>query len=823
MILILFVLSYVCRYYTTDDIEEGARRTRREYRCASSKWTEIRSPEKEVYRFIVIQPSFLSKYDEGLCKEVYSGKLPWKFRGPYADQLSMRSFFKSISEEFIQKTEKPILDNTSGGAPVLDYLVHDYEQNHGGFAYPALEFIRGLRNCRATSNATLDSFHVMEVTLGESSDRDIVKAIQFFDEKLSGDQNNFPSRVVSVDLQSILITADDMKKLPSLKGGRQPEMTYVSSPSELTKSKMFPAKLILGGKNWALCVRTNIGTVRNPDGSVGYYICNKPVQPQLVTFLRTIPIAVGFGIERHLNDMESLIQTLGAPGFKFVNHWIDISSVAVVAGFHSKELTMFNINFQILGGILCKNNLNADGLWSLAWNELPDEFKLCAVANVRSICVSYIVLLSSLLRNLFPDPEICCLLTGRPQLQVVEWFAKFIAGILDQLVVDMAEYSSARTREELVLCLKQAGQVNTEVSSSEVTDIEIEIHAEASFEAFFEEDQPPNKIAKLAKIIPFWPTVVFGSSCFLHSTRKFACEQARVLSQLDVPGVLNIWQCVDLSDKNISNLLYGQEITDDKPMNGTESGCLAPDPYLKYPVANIDPNTVLNSQITQIAKAQQRSARLILLEWTRLNDPKYTELLLLRASEFGGPDRKARFWFGKLSKYEEMRMSYFYVTGVKPSVSCGWAEKRLEDHLLKNQRETGSQIAMLESQLANAKKRQADLSNLEAAGSGAKRVRLQEVVACKATAGCQLTEAQRERRRRRNQARRKKRGASKCGNRQNSDDVDAPASPMGSSSSGVNAADVAVTLDVHGSLSNDFRSDVYGRVVTDFANAYPAF
>ena len=238
---------------------------------------------------------------------------------------------------------------------------------------------------------------------------------------------------------------------------------------------------------------------------------------------------------------------------------------------------------------------------------------------------------------------------------MVSWFAEFVAALLKGLEIHRDSYEDAKTREEVVLSLRTCEPIYQDVTTE--ADVELILNVSSDSLTTMSEKQkktPPDHLKQFCKIIPYWPSVMFGSSRFLHSTRLYVFYQSEVLKELDLPGVVNIWK-KPVSDDLKADIMYGQVLKVEKPMDGTDAQFLTADPELKYPVVEINPEAILNSELSKLAKEQNRSARYILKEWTRLNNPSAIQTLLFRASESGGSKREERFWFPKLSRYEEMR------------------------------------------------------------------------------------------------------------------------------------------------------------------------
>ena len=768
---------FVFRFLSSDDLVSFGEHMRNRERQKPLQ-ANLDYCEDEHYRFITLWNHHLDKDDPALVQEMYGVSDLCKFK---SDRAAMEASLNWLTKTKLVSTQRfNIRDKLTGKTPTLDMLISDFHQNNGGFSYPPLKHLEDLQGLRTISSSTASSGHkIMEITIGKSTDNEVTEAITFFNRNYEIDQHDCPTKVISFDVESIHVATSDIRTLPPVHLS-----TTVDQPNPGVSAKMFPAKLILGGKDWTLSIRSDIDT-KLPKGSgtsqtktklkpkISYTINMTPVQPILVEFLESIPTATGCAVEHDVVDMEELIRKLGAPKFKFKNGWLDTGVLAVTAGFHSRRRTMFNLNLQVLGGILSKNNSRADGMWSLPLCELPAAFQAYLMGDTRSGYNIYTVLFSSLLRNLFPDPQICCSITQCSQFVFTEWFAAFLIGTLKNLEVGQVPYAEAVTREDLVLSLrirepkKEAvaryiDPLASDCESEESDDMFAVLSESPVYKPGDLRPHPPERIVTLSKLIPKWPSMVFGSARFLHSVRWFCLGQLDILKDFEVLGVENIWKDQFIDEQLIREATYGQELACFYPQEGSDLHALAPDPNLSCPVARINPDHILNSNLSKIAKKQDRSPRLILNESLRLGTPDGYITLLRRASEVGGPNRENRYWFSCLSKYEEVRTSYMYLTGLEPPVVCDWAEERINKYARKAVSNATHVLQQKESELVAAQKRMHAVLSLQDNGPECKRIRLETKLPPEVPVR-QVTDAQRQRRKRKRvKAKLKKAAAYDC-------------------------------------------------------------
>ena len=753
------IYSYLCfRYITSDNLVSFGEHIRNNERSKQLKSSEDKC-EEDYHRFITLWSHHLDKNNPGLVKEMYGVSSISQFN---TDEDMLKSALKVLSEKSMIATRTfHARDKITGKAPLLDMLVSDYNQSKGGFAYPSLDYLEDLQCLRTMSDASLRSGHNnVEITIGRSSKEEIKYALNFFKVNYEADQQQCTTNVVACAVHYIRLATEDITDWPPVNGSKT-----VNQPEGNAPSTKFPAKLILGGKNWSLSLRSDILTElpeaarmskSKASSNIAYTINMTPIQPDLLRFLENLPVVTGSNVRGSVDDMEKLIRGLGVPEFTFKNGWIDIMAIAAAAGFHSSDISMFNLNYQILGGLLGKSNQLADGKWSIHFHDLPKVFQYYLIGNVRSCYNMYTILLAATLRNFFPDPQICCTLTECSQFRFTQWFSEFMLGVLKMLEVCPIAYKNAKTREDLVCSLRTQEPIKKKnlyyvdpLASDSDLDVSLEMLTELSEEPSSVPGSlhpvPPERVVAMSKLIPKWPSIVFGSARFLHSTRWFCLGQMMILNDFELPGVVNIWQDQYLDENLLMEATYGQELKTFYPKDGSDVPGLVADRNLPYPVINIDCNHILNSVLTKLGKEQDRSPRMILNESLRLGDPEGYVVLIKRASEFGGIERTDRFWFSSLSKYEEIRTSYFYITGTECSITCDWAERKIKKYALDAAEQAAKECKDRELELEIAKQRMCAIEGLQLKGPECKRVRLNSALP-PVVLKKQLTDAQRQRR-----------------------------------------------------------------------------
>ena len=117
------------------------------------------------------------------------------------------------------------------------------------------------------------------------------------------------------------------------------------------------------------------------------------------------------------------------------------------------------------------------------------------------------------MRNLFPDPEICCNILEIDQREWTDFIITFIVRHLSETNVNPHVKASATTRVDLFLSLRE--YENTPEGRQMCGN-------------------PPDHIVKFAKLIPDWPTVVHGGPRYLHIVRQFFISQYETMKKMDM-------------------------------------------------------------------------------------------------------------------------------------------------------------------------------------------------------------------------------------------------------------------------------------------------
>ena len=446
---------------------------------------------------------------------------------PRREQPKDLSRNQDYMSKFLEKNDKWCLPVIKGvdftkvipnGIPLLDVLYTDILRSDHGYKLPPISHVKTMMDNRSIDLPSLflaGNVTVKEIDLVRSSSEERREFIQWMNKFHLDNQRDFPSGMLSVDVEDFVIPSEAIFKLKKAIHNQSGE----GVPSKLTpygaKDTIgVPARIIVGdGIQW-------FGSIRfpwngDPHNKKSIIMDSTPITEdnELLRHLFSYTW-VGQGIQNDRNnlmDFFSIIYGLNMGMPKVV----ELDALALAAGWRLDYSNMFVMNLVCCGGLLNKHVSRADNLWYKPYLDLPECLQAYIIGDVRCGYICHVVLSSLLIRDLFPDIDVVCSSLELLPEQWIGYFNTILVNVLAEKSIYQEAKKKAETRKDMLLSLREYdNNCSPRVIKKEV-DARLEI---------------------FAKLLPVWPTVPYGGARSLHQVVNwFSDVQGPVLKELAVP------------------------------------------------------------------------------------------------------------------------------------------------------------------------------------------------------------------------------------------------------------------------------------------------
>ena len=547
-------------------------------------------------------------------------------------------------------------------APLIRYLSLDVHEAEG-YKTPTAPHINMLMSKAGLDMNSHRSMDMREITIGESSEKSLRAFAEWVYANYHEDCEKFPSYVLSVDVEDIKIRNTDYKRLIDAhkefreKGwkGKKEMSIFLDVPSYYAKNcHQLPARIILGnGITW-------FGSIRFPwymEESLDkpHYKCN--IVEIDNTDWEIIALSVGAWTGQNIivdrNSVQDELYNLYGLTVKLPPA-LEIDALSVLAGWNFPKSDMFTTNLICNGGLLNKVVSYGDARWCLRLSELPESLLIYLIGDVRYGYITHQVLLNIIIRDLFPDPEICCATLEINQKQWIQYISLLLIDHLTETAVHSNEKTKAVTRKDLLFTLREF----TESSGGRNMM-----------------SKPPESLRELAKLLPPWPTIVHGGPRYLHIVRQHFCIQYEVLKKLEFGHPL----LKPVLDKEVDQKFMLKvnfqrpPLTNISNLPGTDGYGLVCWPPYKDTVFKITIFDLTTETLFKEANRINRPVQDGILEAIRLDPFLYTDIMIKIDADIDLDLYEYRFW-NKCAFYDRMMISVQRTTG-KNSTVCQKLEK----------------------------------------------------------------------------------------------------------------------------------------------------
>ena len=184
------------------------------------------------------------------------------------------------------------------------------------------------------------------------------------------------------------------------------------------KWKQLPCLIMIGnGTSWALMISLELEVI----SEYRYKFKKMRIQQELLELLRDLPVCVGLGVKGDVHEIEQFYSEVSGQNLEMAG-FIDLSALALIAGYQMNTRGMTLMGVQVLGAILNKCVSTADNKWGYKWSDIQKLLQVYGLGDLKFGHLTYIVLTGTLVRDLFPDPDIVCQFLNGNQWHAITWF-----------------------------------------------------------------------------------------------------------------------------------------------------------------------------------------------------------------------------------------------------------------------------------------------------------------------------------------------------------------------------------------------------------------
>ena len=474
-------------------------------------------------------------------------KPPTSHRDPKRDEKQMAAFLKD-NENAGFPDQLQAQDWMPGGAPAVCYAAHNrikaLPDLYGGWQYPPLPVIDDINLKAGISYSSFENTHVMEFTLNKDLNMD--QLLTFVRGNAEADEAHMPGIPMAFDIEEFKVSHDALQYLKNWKNLPAEEKFKAQSfpsPSYYDKGKNIVSRILLGnGTTWMCTLRFPWGPERLSK-SAGTQQVFRPDPTYVKEALESIfknRTVFGAGVIMDVTELGKFIWDVYGIQVDLPNA-VETCALALTAGYRFPTTKLWFLQLLITGGVHNKQVSCADNQWGLPWDQLPLEFQLYALADVKHSYMCYTVLMTLCINHMFPDPVPVCEFFSLPQDRCFEYLSKLILAALINKRFDHSAFKDARTRADLVCSLRTVNQSSKAGA--------------------------PEELKWLGRIIPPWPTLPYGGArdfqtvaiYFAHGQADKLLALRASLSQRRSDGIMIFTREHKITPEEINVITYGRE------------------------------------------------------------------------------------------------------------------------------------------------------------------------------------------------------------------------------------------------------------------------
>ena len=580
------------------------------------------------------------------------------------DLIQTKKFLNNTSASYLPKIDDLDLRTYLPHRSAIIHTLFLQKQKSDNYHIPSTTMLQTLIHNTGIENDDIEKVNALEVTLGVTNHNDCRRVMIWADENQLNSQKNFPSGLMPMETEYIKIPnlqyPNLIKTAKNWDSNPEPLIFKIPDTND-TDCRRIPARIMLGdGLTWVLSIRFKWEIVLSKDNVRYYKLSPVPIKENdaVLSSLCTYNAFVGHDVINQRNDIQCLFLDVFGIDVELAD-CIEIEAIAVANGWMLKT-DKFTTNFITMGNVINPEKIDADGTWCLPWAALADEFKVCCIGNVRVSYTNSTVLLSALVKNIFPDLNVFCGTLELIESQAIEWFNNLVIHCLKETTINHNIRPDVKTRRELIknLCIWTSREEGRRQRSA-----------------------PSSKVKLFSQLVPDWSTVAYGGARYLHSVGSFFVNQYSTIKQIEFShGVLIANTGKDIDDKFIDSCTFGRGIDTGRTYQPIREEGLHCNPEFKSEVVKFDLSKLKNTDLAMAMLSQGSQTKVqCILECARLNREFLIGLFCALSNlDLDNPDYS--FWIQKTSLYEKLRNMKFFTTGVPPP-----AVKQIESEILRHQ------------------------------------------------------------------------------------------------------------------------------------------
>ena len=108
------------------------------------------------------------------------------------------------------------------------------------------------------------------------------------------------------------------------------------------------------------------------------------IQTELLDLLWSLPVCVELGVKGDVHQIEQFYSKVSGINLEMAG-FIDLSALALVAGYQMNARGMTPMGVQVLGAILNKCVLTVNNKWGYKWKDIPDTctgWEICQLTYI---------------------------------------------------------------------------------------------------------------------------------------------------------------------------------------------------------------------------------------------------------------------------------------------------------------------------------------------------------------------------------------------------------------------------------------------------------